>query len=479
MNLPPEDRKSTDELLHELLDGSIGKEEFARLEQTLLDDPDARRDYFALMSTDQMLMDSYELPDHLGMHAQLIAGADAERVSRRRSWWIWGSSAAAALALLGVTWFSFFRGPADPALVDGSADSYFLIDGGAVTEGSWGHDQRLEVLDGVVVARLNKFTETCIDGPALVYMGANGRDLDLRRGRVYFRVDPGAPAFKVSAAGASIRHLGTEFGVRVMEGGSCEVHVVDGKVEVDRGHQKGKWTLKAGESASWLNRGNTRLDPVAATDFRKALPSETVVFEDDFSESPGTLLSGKAPDVGQPWEIQLERNPSTAGGGVLDTSGSARVLRGRFTGETQPNHRQVVLMSFSTRQPTAIWDKQTRMGGIEKIALQAADGSVICSVQARARGDGHRWRLRNEFDPTGGVESELTNLSALQENELTLRYDALGGKVTLHRGTSTQAEMIAEVPASVRAMPASLVISNDDGGDLALKRISVKVVDYP
>lgn len=478
MNPPP--HKSTDELLHDLVDGSIGKEEFVLLEQTLLEDAEARRDYFALMSTDQMLMDNYEMPDHLGMHAQLLAGADAERSSRARGWWIWGGSAAAALVLLTATWFTFFRGPDDPALVNGSADSYFLIDGAPVTEGPWSHDQRLEVLDGVVVARLNKFTEVCIDGPALVYLAPNGRDIDLHRGRVFFRVDPGAPKFKVSAAGATIRHIGTEFGVRVMEGGSCEVHVATGEVEVDRGNQKGKWTLKTGESASWLNRGDTRLDPVAPTDFRKALPGETVVFEDDFSEERGTLLRGKTPDVGQPWEIQIERNtnPSTAGGGVLDTSGSPRALRGRFTEGTLPNHRQVVLMSFSTRQPSAIYDKQTRMGGIEKVALQAADGTIICSVQAQAK-DGHRWRLRDEASSEGGTESELTELSALQENELTLRYDALAGKITLHRGTSTQSKLIAEIPASLRAVPASLVIWNDDGGDLALKRISVKVVDYP
>ncbi|WP_367874535.1 FecR domain-containing protein [Luteolibacter sp. Populi] len=473
--------KNTEDLIHDLLDGSIGKDEFALLEQALLEDPEARRDYFALMSTDQMLEDNYEMPDHLAMHAQLIAGSDAGRSGR--SWWIWGGVTAAALVLLSATWFTFFRSEPLPASVAGSADSYFLIDGVTVNEGTWLKGQRLEVRDGVVVARLNPFTEACIDGPSLIVLAENGRDLDLRRGRVYFRVDPGAPAFKIMAAGAKVRHIGTEFGVWVAEGGSCEVHVTDGRVEVDRGNQKGRWTLKAGESASWRNRGDTLLNPVTATDFRKALPGETVVFEDDFSEASGTLLRDKKPDTGEPWQVYMERSPTTVGGGRLDTSGSARNLKATFIPETVPNHRQVVLMSFSTRQPAWILDKQTRLGGIEKIALQAADGTVICSVQAKAS-EGHRWRIRDEArsstgDGSRAIESELTDLSALQENELTLRYDALGGKVTLHDGTSTQAKMIAEVPASVRAMPTSLVIWNDDGGDLALKRISVKVVDYP
>lgn len=465
----------TEKLLHNLLDGSIDKPEFERLEKVLLDDPQARQRYFALMSTDQMLMDHFELPDHVAMHAELIDGSQQVRISRTKSRWIWGGTAAAVLLALATALPLLIHREPAPLTVSGSADSYFLIDGITVNEGNWTKNQRLEVCDGVVVVRLNHFVTACIDGPTSILLAENGRDFDLRRGRVFFRVEPGAPKFKVLAAGATVRHIGTEFGVKVVEGGSCEVHVVSGVVEVDRGNEKGRWTLKAGDAASWLNRGNTRLEPVMATDFRKDLPEESVVFEDDFSEPENTLLKDKKPDFGQPWEVQSEKQPTMVGGGKLDTSGGARNLKGRFLSDGSPNHRQVVLMSFSTRQPAWIWDKQTRLGGIEKIALQAADGTVICSVQARAI-DGHRWRLRDE---ARGLESALTGVSALQENELTLRYDALAGKITLHSGTSTQSELIAEVPASMRAMPESLVIWNDDGGDLALKRISVKVVDYP
>jgi ferric-dicitrate binding protein FerR (iron transport regulator) len=466
----------TEDLIHELLDGSIAKEDIARLEKALLEDPQARRDYFALMSTDQMLLDNYEMPDHLAMHAQLIAGPLAEQSQRVRARWIWSGAALAALVMLSATLLVFLGREVPVATVSGSADSYFLIDGVTVNEGSWSKNQRLEVRDGVVVAKLNPYTEACIDGPALIYVQENGRDLDLRRGRVFFRVLEGAPKFKIRAAGAQVQHIGTEFGVRVAEGGSCEVHVVSGQVEVDRGAAKGKWSLKAGESASWLNRGNTSLDPLDGRDFRKALPGETIVFEDDFNDPKGTVLKDKAPDIGEPWEVLRPGTGLTAvGEGKLDTSGGPRHLKGHFLTDEDPDHRQVVLMSFRTRQPEWIWDKQTKMAGIEKIALEAEDGTILCSVQARAN-EGHRWRLRDEV---GGRESPLTSFSALQENELTLRYDALGGKITLHAGTSTQAELVAEIPASSFAAPKALVIWNDLGGDLALKRISVKIVDYP
>ena len=54
-----------------------------------------------------------------------------------------------------------------------------------------------------------------------------------------------------------------------------------------------------------------------------------------------------------------------------------------------------------------------------------------------------------------------------------------GGRIPLPSGTPTQAELVAEIPPSSFAAPRALVIWNDYGGDLALKRISVKVVDYP
>ena len=77
--------EETESLIHELLDGTIAKEDVARLEKALLEDPEARQAYFALMSTDQMLMDHFEMPDHVGMQAELMAGSQRVEEVRRRS----------------------------------------------------------------------------------------------------------------------------------------------------------------------------------------------------------------------------------------------------------------------------------------------------------------------------------------------------------------------------------------------------------
>jgi ferric-dicitrate binding protein FerR (iron transport regulator) len=468
-------REENELLIQELLEGSISKEDFARIEQLLLTDRELRRDYFALMCTDQMLVDNFDMPGPLAIEPRQLGNASLKIAPEKSRRWAWISGIAAALVVSAISVFTFYPRPVPIVTVVGSADSYFLIDGITVNEAVLAKGQRLEVLDGVVEVRINDATQACIDGPAQVTLAENGQDLDLRRGKVFFTVGDHAREFQVRVAGATVRNSGTQFGIRASEGGSCDVHVVAGSIEIDRGNSQGKWNLKSGEAVSWLNRGATRVAALDVAEFRKALPQETTVFEDDFSEPKETLLEGKQPDVGQPWRIQKERQATTVGGGRLDTSGGSRNLLGPFLKEPFPDNRQVVLLSFSTRQPSWIWDKQTRLGGIEKIALQAEDGRVICSVQARAA-EGHRWRLRDEIT---GLESDLTGISALQESELTLRYDALGGKITLHAGTSTQAEIVAEIPASVRAVPIALVIWNDEGGDLAINRLSVRTVNYP
>ena len=129
-------------------------------------------------------------------------------------------------------------------------------------------------------------------------------------------------------------------------------------------------------------------------------------------------------------------------------------------------------MTFSTRMPAWTEDKKLRLSGIERITLIDADGNRLCSVVALARED-HRWRVR---DDAGDRESALTEVSALAEHQLTLRYDPAGGKISLHAGGSAHGEALAEVATEAKAMPVQLDLWNDYGGDLALTRLTVRAV---
>jgi hypothetical protein len=96
-------------------------------------------------------------------------------------------------------------------------------------------------------------------------------------------------------------------------------------------------------------------------------------------------------------------------------------------------------------------------------------------VVALAR-ENHCWRLR---DDVTGKESSLTRLSALDTHDLTLRYDPAAGRITLHAGTNAQGETLADLETEARAMPTSMELWNDYGGDFALSRLSVRHVRYP
>ncbi|WP_193213250.1 FecR domain-containing protein [Luteolibacter marinus] len=467
-------REEIQELIHDMVDGSISKEDFDRLQAVLLDDAEARRDYLHLTTTDQLLVDNYKHPDLLASHVEPAGDSWTARRLRGRGM-MWSLGAAAAILLLGIGVLRMISTPLPPVVLSRSADCRFLIDGMAPEEKVWKQGQQLEVRNGVTLARLNPQTEAFVSGPARLELNKDG-DVLLKEGKVFFRVAPGAPDFKVRVAGATVRHIGTEFGIRAIDRGSCEVHVASGSVEIDRADGHPPMELVAGEGAVWMNDQLTEVVEADLRDFHQSMPTEVMVFSDDFSEPKGTRISGKKPDIGEPWRVLGEKNPTTAGAGELDTSGGFRNLTTNFKIEEDLNHKRrvVVLMSFATAPPRILFDKVKRTGGTESITLWDHDGRPICSVVARAK-DGHRWRL---CDHASNRESEPTRFSALETNELTLRYDTLAGKITLHAGPSAQAESVAEVSTGSDVEAACLTVENNDGGDLALNRLDVQFVNY-
>jgi ferric-dicitrate binding protein FerR (iron transport regulator) len=456
-------------LTHELIDGSIGKEDFARLQETLLEDPAARRDYYALLCTDQMLVDTYEMPDYLAAHAKVIPQPAVRRKKVGKV-----MLALAAVLVAGIFTAFVIQMNTPRVTVSASADSHFLLDGMSIDTKFWKRGQVLDVHDGVVVAQLNPSAEATIDGDASLRLTSNDGDLELRRGRTFFRAATDGPEFEVKVAGATVRHVGTDFGIHALDESSCDIHVLGGSVEIKRPGSD-KLVLSGGESASWRDGGPTQRTTTRHPEFRQALPVEQVIFDDDFNEAPGTLLEGKSPDVGKPWVIHEQQGIITTGGGRLDTSGGFRHLGAIFAEPTAGEGRQVILMSFATTPPAVLEDKKTRRSGIERITLTDANGKRICSVIALAREE-HRWRLR---DDTGGKESGLTRLSALESHDLTLRYDPAAGKISLHAGSNVRGETLAEITTETNAIPVSLELWNDYGGDFAITRLTVRHVRYP
>jgi transmembrane sensor len=150
-----------------------------------------------------------ELKDRVSLGAELEA-APSKRPSFSRRYWLPSSLAAAAVIALGL----FLWPVSNPSVV-----RYTMA-----TEA--GGMKKLELPDGSVV-RLNSDTVVTVD------LTAAERHVDLQRGEAHFTVaSESARPFVVSAAGHSVRAVGTAFNV-ALKSSSLEVLVTEGKVEVE------------------------------------------------------------------------------------------------------------------------------------------------------------------------------------------------------------------------------------------------------
>lgn len=457
-----------DGLIHELLDGTIGHGDFERLQAELHASPEARQRYYDLSCTDQLLVERFSSPRQAMSH---------RRWSEKRYEghpWTFSLAAAAAILLLLFATMLVTRVQRPDVRLTTSADARFTIDGEPSAELVLQPDQKLTVQSGMVAARINSATELFLESPAEVVLLESDGSFELLSGRGWVDVKSSAPDFHAIVSGASIRHLGTRYGIAASPGGKGEVHVAQGKVEVRLG-EEAPTLLVDGEAARWTDKGPVIPLQAELNRFRTELPSETTLFADDFDDPAGTPFSGKRPDVGYPWMALREARPTYIRNGALDTSGGYRTLSAPFRRQSEGNGQRIFIISLGTTEPTQISDKTSRLEGREIVRLWDHQGSPIFSLIARATEE-HRWRLQ---DGASGDESELLEISALENHALTLRFDPANRHLTIHEGPNLQGRQLASLTTSSSATPVSLTVENDEGGDLALTEIHARSVDYP
>ncbi len=462
-------------LLNRLIDGSISREDFARLQGAMRVNPEVRAEYYDLIGVDQMLSERYEVPTHISVQAKTMDDHWVVRRSKRKlvTGIIW---AAAACVLLSAGGFFFLRGREPAATLTASVDCSYSIDGTPRSITTLKKDELLTVDSGVVSMAIGTHVEACVEGPARVRLIAHEGKLELQEGSVFLQILPGGKGFEVHTPGGIIRDIGTKFGVHVSSDGTVETHVTAGTVEIDR-EQKGEQPrqIRTGESAVWTRAGSIRGGRYATDRFVQSLPWEDTVFADDFDDRDGTLLDKKTPDTGLPWVAQAEMNPTTIVDGKLDTSTGWRTLQARFRDEQQSMRRKVYVATFSTRIPANIWDKAGYLDAAERISFHRKSGGPLFSLVGRASRN-HLWQLKNESD---AIHSRGTRTSALQSHDLTLTYDSGTGEVRFYEGSSTGGTLLDKLQVEAGAALDSIVISNDEGGDVSLEDLNVRILTYP
>lgn len=216
------------DLCSAVIDGALTPDQARRLEEMVSADPAARR----------------YLAEHLHLHASLSWCADptvvereapaapppAPRPSRtRRFAWAGWAVAACLLVGLGLSLYARTAKPQEFArLVDAHGCKW--ESGSLATEpGARLGAGRLRLAEGVARVVFDNGAELRLEGPAELELQSGDR-CTLHAGRLVARCPESAHGFFVETPSASLKDLGTEFGVSVV-GGKADVQVFEGRVD--------------------------------------------------------------------------------------------------------------------------------------------------------------------------------------------------------------------------------------------------------
>jgi hypothetical protein len=194
-----------------------------------------------------------------------------------------------------------------------------------------------------------------------------------------------------------------------------------------------------------------------------AIPTRAAtVAADDFSDTDGTLLDGKAADVGGPWRVTGGGGDLDVLGGVLDTTGAGRTGFLDFAGGKTLGAGEVLTMTLTTLNPSG---NNFFGGGYAGFSFFAgSDGSEVIFVGDT--GGGEFWGLDQAI--TGGLtlsDNNDSNATAV----FTYAFDSGVYALTVN----DQLELSGTGAANLAVDRFRFV--NGNGGDLVMDSVLVDI----
>src|SRR4051812_8287636 len=239
------DENRLDHLLNLYLDRALAASEKAELEGLLLKSAEARRYFWKHASLHALTREAAQLK--WCEQAQLATQSASDpfaALARATRWiasnlssWQWTSvrgvvtAAATALILFAVGMIAHSNRKV--AVLARSVDVQWVDAGethpvGAGLKRGW-----LRLSHGAVEIDFRSGARVVFEAPAELCL-VSGNEAFCRLGRFRAQVPEEAQGFKLTAQGLNVVDLGTEFGLSLHPGGSPEVHVFRGKVELTR-----------------------------------------------------------------------------------------------------------------------------------------------------------------------------------------------------------------------------------------------------
>jgi len=228
-----------------LMNGTLSEAEHAELEKLLINDAEARRQWYLHADIDLGLAE----------WASTLAVADSHALPKlapaRRARWPW-LAAAAAIVLLGSGWWLVSQreeAGAGVALLRQSAEAVW--DGAAPSSGSMLSRGELHLTSGAALIEFFSGARLLIEAPCRLDL-VSSNSAFLHSGKVNAHVPPQARGFTIESATLKLIDHGTDFGFVTQERAAAEVHVFNGEVEIQPVDQTARH-LTTGEAAQIEN----------------------------------------------------------------------------------------------------------------------------------------------------------------------------------------------------------------------------------
>jgi len=288
-------------------DETISPEELARLEELLLEDPEARQLYLRHMQMRSLLETFPPEADDQALE-DALSGDKLVRVSLPRSTL---ALAAAALAAFLIIIGSLLIGPTNSApkvaTLIFAEDCQWKHPAAGLVEGERLPAGKIRLSSGTALIRFDGGAEMVISGESSVELiSAEAGSLD--KGEVVVRAEQGSEGFRLQTPDGEMVDLGTEFAVRVDPKSGTELHVLEGEVGTEDSIVSAGHAVRLGKDKAPVAFGAPSFKDV----IRKANPKERrdlmTAYEGFFLEEgiyhPTDVVKGNG--WAGPWRLRTE-----------------------------------------------------------------------------------------------------------------------------------------------------------------------------
>ncbi|HZI33804.1 MAG TPA: PEP-CTERM sorting domain-containing protein [Candidatus Binatia bacterium] len=192
----------------------------------------------------------------------------------------------------------------------------------------------------------------------------------------------------------------------------------------------------------------------------------SVVFSDDFSETPGTLIVGKSPDVGSAWTGNGGATPgplAVSANNTLNTAGDARAVFGAFTTTLGPG--EMITLSYDTINFGNNFD------GYGGVSLYSGGSGGTEQVFTGDLGNYNSWGV--DGAAIGNIPANPQNMVGATSATFTYVYDTGAWSLTTLNGVNLSGIGTASVALD------TLRIANGNNGDINLDNLVVDISPVP